>query len=252
MPTITPDNNAAPQFGTAVYEHNSNGDKCAFCNQMIVGSYYRVNGLMSCGSCATQSEDNRPKASHVAFVRAVLFGLGGALLGLIIYAAFGIITGWMIGYVSLAVGFIVGKAMMFGSHGLGGKRYQIVAVILTYAAVSLAAIPIAISQMREHHTAHSQAQVQQQPTNEGDESAAKERPASAQQDAPDHTAKPRMGVAKAIATLALIGLASPFLELTADPFHGLIGLVILFIGIRIAWKSTAGGGLAEVTGPYDV
>jgi hypothetical protein len=48
--------------------------------------------------------------------------------------------------------------------------------------------------------------------------------------------------------VALLGLASPFLELQ-NLFHGLIGLVILFVGIRIAWQLTAGPKL-EVLGPF--
>jgi hypothetical protein len=48
-----------------------------------------------------------------------------------------------------------------------------------------------------------------------------------------------MSAAKAMGVLTLIGLASPFLALS-DPMHGLIGLIILFVGIRIAWRITAG------------
>jgi len=47
-----------------------------------------------------------------------------------------------------------------------------------------------------------------------------------------------MSLARAVGVLTLLGLASPFLEL-ADPAHGIIGLLILFVGIRIAWKITA-------------
>lgn len=60
-----------------------------------------------------------------------------------LYSAFTILTHIEIGYVSLAVGFIVAKAMMMGSNGVGGRKYQITAVLLTYAAVSLSALPIA-------------------------------------------------------------------------------------------------------------
>ena len=42
-----------------------------------------------------------------------------------------------------------GKAMHLGSRGVGGRRYQLVAVLLTYLAVSLSAVPIAIHQMRD-------------------------------------------------------------------------------------------------------
>jgi hypothetical protein len=52
----------------------------------------------------------------------------------------------------------------------------------------------------------------------------------------------------ALGVLALIGLASPFLELQ-DPVHGLIGLVILFVGVRIAWRLTA-AKIPEISGPF--
>jgi hypothetical protein len=55
----------------------------------------------------------------------------------------------------------------------------------------------------------------------------------------------------AVAQLLLIGLASPFLELQ-DPLHGLIGLVILFVGLQIAWRIAAGNPLLNVEGPYSV
>ena len=128
------------------------------------------------------------------------------------------------GYVSLAVGFLVGKAIMMGSQGIGGRRYQIAALVLTYSAVSLSAVPIAISQWR-HHGAPAQVQGAQSPQSS-------------------------MSVPKAIGVLALLGLASPFLDL-ANPTHGLIGLVILFVGLRIAWKMTAGRKI-EVTGPIEI
>jgi hypothetical protein len=51
--------------------------------------------------------------------------------------------------------------------------------------------------------------------------------------------KQNLSFGAAILQLLGIGLASPFLEMQ-DPFHGIIGLVILMIGIRIAWQITAG------------
>jgi len=100
---------------------------------------------MACESCVQELERQQPKDSHAGYVRGLLFGIGAAIVGMIFYAGFTIVTGIYIGYVSLAVGWLVGKAIMLGSKSIGGKRYQIAAVILTYAAVSLAAIPIAIS-----------------------------------------------------------------------------------------------------------
>ena len=61
--------------------------------------------------------------------------------------------------------------------------------------------------------------------------------------------RPGMGLGAALLQLTFIGLASPFLELQ-DPLHGLIGLVILFVGIRIAWKIAAGTE-TQILGPFE-
>jgi hypothetical protein len=204
-----------PQFGTAEFAGDAAGAACKACGRPIGGDHYRINGFATCAGCAQQIKQQIPEDSHSAFVRGVLFGIGAAILGLILYVGFALATGLMIGYVSLAVGYLVGKAIAKGSGGVGGRRYQIAAVLLTYSAVSLSAVPIAITQQIKHRS-EQQARV-------ADSAAA---PA------------PSMNPVGLIGTLALIGLASPFLELS-DPVHGIIGLVILFVGIRIAWKITA-------------
>ena len=189
-----------------------------------------------------QLERQLPKDSHAAYVRGMLFGLGAAILGMVLYAGFTIVTGFYIGYISLAVGWLVGKAVILGSKGIGGRRYQIAAVILTYAAVSIAAIPIAISyQAKETSEAASVHSRQPQPSTDGQ---------SAQPDQPQASA-PHPSFGAALLQLLLIGLASPFLELQ-DPVHGIIGLVILAVGIRFAWKITQGSAHANIDGPYDI
>jgi hypothetical protein len=134
-----------PQFSTAEYASKGGADRCKSCNQPIGGTYYRVNGALACPTCAQRVAGSLPKGSHTAFLRSVTFGIGGAILGLAIYAIFEILTG-IIGYVALAVGYIVARAIKMRSHGIGGRRYQIAGAALTYAAVSLAAIPVGITQ----------------------------------------------------------------------------------------------------------
>jgi hypothetical protein len=109
-----------------------------------------------------------------------------------------------------------------GSGGVGGRRYQIAAVLLTYIAVSLAAVPIAVSQHTKQRSAQAQAQATANSPNVSD----------------SHSNSPKMSPAKAVSMLALVGLASPFLALS-NPMQGIIGLIILFVGIRIAWRITA-------------
>jgi len=236
-----------PQFGVAEYPSASGKDICKSCNQPVAGRYFRINGALACERCKEQLESQLPKDSHAAFVRGLLFGVGGAVLGLILYSAFGIITGLEIGYISLAVGYIVGKAMRMGSSGIGGRRYQITAVILTYAAVSMSAIPIGISQYVKEKKEKPQTQVQKAPPASEESVSPSPEPGSASTPAAQ-PARRKMSLGAALAGLAVLGLASPFLELQ-DPFHGVIGLVILLVGIRIAWQLTASPRI-DIIGPF--
>ncbi|HXY23797.1 MAG TPA: hypothetical protein VEI73_04055 [Candidatus Acidoferrum sp.] len=240
---------ATPQFGTAEYKSSPGADTCKNCKQTLTGRYYRINGALACEQCTEKLKTQLPKDSHAAFVRGLVFGIGGAILGLILYSVFGIVTGIVIGYVSLAVGFIVGKAIRFGSGGIGGRRYQIAAALLTYAAVSMAAIPMSISQAIKEKKTGPPARIEQSPSGSPSKDASQP-DGAASSTSPQSAHKPQMNLGAALIGLALVGLASPFLELQ-NPFHGIIGLVILFVGIRIAWQLTAGPKI-DILGPFVV
>ena len=230
----------SPQFSTAEYQETLDKNSCKTCNQPVKNQYFRVNGAMTCVPCAMKTAGHAQSDSSSTFMKALLFGFGGALIGLILYSAVGIITGLEIGYVSIAVGYLVGRAIMMGSSGVGGRRYQIAALVLTYAAVSLSAVPIGLHQLSKE---------KQQPQSTGVVSV---------QGAPKvettSSASPEQlsfgGLIVALGYLTVYGLASPLLSL-AEPLQGLIGLVILFVGLRIAWKLTAGTGV-PVMGPYNI
>lgn len=219
--------NGVPQFATAEYSAQPGEVVCKSCGKPITGAYYQANGVPVCGPCVQRIKDQAPVDSHSAFVRGICFGVGGAILGLALYVGFALATGWIVGFVSLAVGYMVGKAIVFGSGGVGGRRYQVAAVLLTYIAVSMAAVPIAISQQMKQKNAQQRAQASDSTT----------------------AVKPKMSPLKAIGVLSIVGLLSPFLDL-ANPAHGVIGLIILFVGIRIAWTLTAGRAVS-IIGPIN-
>ena len=199
---------STPQFNTA--EYSSAEEVCKSCKQPLTGDYYRLNGMTACASCTQQVKGQMPIDTQPAFLKAIVFGIGAAVLGCALYAGFTIVTSIYIGIVSLAVGWLIGKAMKAGSGGIGGKRYQIVAVALTYLAVSMAEVPI-----RLHFTGEGLSELSD-PSRLGE----------------------FLGK----------GLASPFSDLK-NPFNGLLGLVILYVGMQIAWKLTAGPKL-EILGPF--
>jgi hypothetical protein len=128
-----------------------------------------------------------------------------------VYAGFTIVTHFYLGYVAVAVGWLIGKAMMRGSQGVGGPRFQIAAVVLTYLSISLAAVPIRVENV----------------SGAGDVNWGSE-----------------------LFPLALWGLASPILYLQY-PIFGFIGLVLLLVGMRTAWRLTAARRLI-VEGPHPV
>ena len=76
-------------------------DSCAFCQRGLTGEYYRVAGRLACATCAAQAQAHTPIDTHKAFVRAVLFGSGAAMVGCIGYALFGILTGITLGYAAI-------------------------------------------------------------------------------------------------------------------------------------------------------
>jgi hypothetical protein len=240
-----------PQFATAEYVNKSGSETCKSCNAVISSRYYKINGELACETCAEILQRQSPADTHKAFVRGLTFGVGGAIVGLILYSAFTIITHMYFGYISLAVGYIVGIAIMKGSRGIGGLRYQIAAALLTYAAVSMAAIPIGIAQyLNEDHPKSAQVQPvvppnADDPAQPGNSTA----PSSAPAEAGSDSTGEKTGALALLGTLLFAGLASPFLALQ-DSFHGIIGLVILFVGIRIAWQKTEAKPL-DLIGPFN-
>jgi uncharacterized membrane protein YgcG len=215
-------------------------ERCRICSNLISGDYFRINGQMACSNCAQQAQAGQPTDSHAAFLRGLLLASGGAVVGLILYSTVAIATGWTIGYLALAVGWLVGKGMIKGSNGLGGRRYQIAAVLLTYAAISLAAVPVGIAEYIKNPDAIAAKGSADGSSSSGNDSA--DSPSGSQR-----TSGANLGALSG--QLLLWGLASPFLEFTASPGSAAIGLFILFIGLRIAWTMTRAHALA-VDGPY--
>lgn len=254
--------NPTPQFGTAEYVGVPGNDHCQYCHQPIPGTYYRVNDAPACSACAEKMRAELTKDTHATFMRALLFGVGAAVLGMILYAAFAITTGIIIGYASLAVGWLVGTAMRKGSGGVGGRRYQIAAALLTYAAVSTSAVPIWIHYagkqkvVQQQSLAHqSLAEEQRQLEREMGPSQPPTRPpADPAQIRQSQKRQPMTGAAFAaeMGKLIMLGIASPFVEVWegGPNIQWAIGIVILIIGIRIACKMMASPPIV-IFGPFE-
>ena len=236
-----------PQFSTAEYAHIPGTERCRVCGYPVTGEYFRINGQMACAKCAAQARDGQPENSHAAFLRALLLGAGAAVVGLILYASFTILTDLYIGFIALGVGWLVGKAMMRGSNGMGkalpGRGRA--ADLLRHLGGRDPHLDRFFAEAP--HTAYSPDPADRRL---GNRCSRRRRQHSGSGLGPRRPPKTKPTLLKTFVQLLFIGLASPFLELR-DPVHGLIGLVILFVGLRIAYSMTAAKPL-EVEGPYPI
>jgi len=251
----------------------SRKDLCQKCGQPLEHWYFRVNGAMHCLPCAKSERNMAPRDSEAAYTRAVLFGGGVAVAVFFLYVALGIATGLVFEYSAFVLGWAIAKMMMIGSKGVGGRRYQWTALILTYATVSMAAVPIAIDyQSRRDAAIRAQAQAvnldEEQQRLEEEFGSGASRPLSSATGTEQKNsgrlangsdarakgrtsgivARPVVTPAAAFGSLVILGLFSPILQL-ALPLQGGISLLLLIMGIVIAWRTTAAKRM-EITGPF--
>jgi hypothetical protein len=134
---------AAPlQFETAELPDSESARPCGACKQPLRDSYFDVNGTVMCPSCKEQVLAQLQGGSGFARVlKAGLFGVGAAIAGAAVYGAITTASGYNIGLISIAVGWLVGTAVAKGSEHRGGPGYQVLAFVFTYLAIGASMIP---------------------------------------------------------------------------------------------------------------
>jgi len=209
---------------------------CAACNQAIATSYYEVNGSVTCLRCRNQimAGWNRGSAGG-RFAKALGLGLGAAVVGAAVYFGIAALTGYEFGLVAIVVGLLVGGAVRKGSNGRGGRRYQLLAVFLTYTAVVVTDSSLIARALQKEWSARAASP------------AAVAAGISASTDAATSTS-PRPGlpaIALGLAVIIALAYAAPIMIGITSPIH----LLIAGFALYEAWKLNRGVAL-QVTGPY--
>src|SRR5205809_558776 len=135
------------QFQTAEYAAADASPRCALCKAEIGDTYHHLNGSAICKVCAGQRQAVLGPASGRVFGKSVLYGLGAALAGSALYGIVLLATGAEFALLSILIGIMVGKAMMHASGGRGGRKFQIVAVLLTYGSITTGYVPSIIKEL---------------------------------------------------------------------------------------------------------
>ena len=118
---------------------------CTKCGTGLRGTYHLLGESMICGKCRMEIDDRMTGGTGAnRFLRATIFGIIAGLLGAALYYGFVRVSGHEWALVTAIVGLMVGKGVHIGSHRRGGRKYQVMAVIVTYFSLSLAYAPFAV------------------------------------------------------------------------------------------------------------
>jgi len=246
------------QFEKAEYSENSHSSlSCCNCNNSIVETYFQVNEKSICPECRQKILDLALQGSAPGrFFKSLLFGLGAAALGSIVWLVVRQTTGYELGLLAVLVGWAVGAAVSRGSGAKGGWFYQSLAIVLTYLSIVSTYIPPIIQELREGASTNEI----QTATAPGTEIAAGETSTATatntaqlavagQKDLP-----PPDGDVPGIFSVLIAGiiffaiiLATPFLA----GFQNILGLVIISFALYQAWKMNRKIRL-DITGPFRV
>ena len=212
---------------------------CVVCKEPAGASYYHAHGQTVCSSCAQRIHIAQEAAPPLSLLRAALYGGAAALGGCLIYALVAIVLHAEIGLIAILVGWMVGKAIRHASYGRGGRPQQILAVALTYFAITTSYIPVIL-----YHASTNPRRVEQQRQRQAQTTEAPDG-----SDAPAEV-RPRMSFGTTALFLLVLTAAAPFMALTSG-VSAWISLFILFIGLQRAWKLTERREI-QLMGPYPV
>ena len=239
---------------------------CAMCKTNIADAYYHLNGRPICASCKTKADaqiaDLKARGLGTgAMGKSVVFGLVAAIAGAIVYFAVTAITGWEIGIVAIVIGFMVGWAIRKATGGVGGRRYQILAVAFTYLAVSMAYAALGIREIikdkaaaapKIHASAAGTDSVALNDSTTASDGAADADSQAVASAAVAGPGKKKAGIgAGAIVAMLAIMLALPVMAIFQSGTGGFLSAIIIGIGLRQAWRMT-GGVEIKITGPYKI
>ena len=232
---------------------------CVACKKAITTDYFHLNGKVTCASCRNAIESAVATPTGLGpFGRAAGLGLLAAIAGAAIYYGVIALLNLEIGIVAILIGYMVGWAVRKGANGRGGRRFQVLAIVLTYWAVGLAYLPIflkasgKIEKSRVTASADSTAKIASDSAATSPATIAKSgdsaktvttAPSEAKEDKNESgTRDPR---------IFFYVFALPVIIITSGGASGLISAFIIAIGMRQAWQMTGAPAL-KISGPYRV
>ncbi|MCY1018046.1 hypothetical protein [Pyxidicoccus sp. MSG2] len=250
------------QFERAEFTEPRAAPQCKACERSITDTYFEVNGHLLCPSCRdTVAASLTGGSKSGRFFRALAFGTGAAAAGALVYFGVSAATGYNLGLIAVAVGWLVGTAVNKGSEGRGGTFYQLLAVGLTYLSICASLAPDVYEGMSAPDTevAATPTTAAQAPgaTPEGAAAAPVPEAATGEAAAPapeaaaagdtDGPAVEETSVAVRVIVSAIVSLAAPFIV----GFNSPLSLLIYGFALWEAWRRNTRAVL-NIAGPFQL
>jgi hypothetical protein len=236
----------------------SAGAACAVCGREVHDVYYDVDGATTCERCRHDMALAPADGGGLSrFTRAALFGLAAAVASSVVWYGISRLTGYEFGILAIGVGVLVGGAVRAGSGRRGGRRYQALAMWLTYSAIVVTYIPAIVEGAREASQTPAPEPTAERARDSTATTAATTAISAAapaeQASAPtpggeDDAPLGLPGVLLGLGLLLLVAYAAPFIAVVLD-VRAAMGLVILAIALYEAWKINR-RRIPEITGPH--
>ena len=118
---------------------------CAECRSAIVDTYYEAGDGVVCAACQTRIASNlEPDLTRGRFSRAARFGTAAAAAAAAVYFGLLAAIGHEVSIALILIGFMAGRGVRIGARGRGGRRYQWLALGLTYLAMVTTYVPFVL------------------------------------------------------------------------------------------------------------
>jgi hypothetical protein len=250
---------------------------CAECSVPIGSAYFEAAGRVLCEPCRYKIEEFlKSRAGLGGGLKALAAGVAAGVVGWIIYYAVLALSGYEFGLIAVVVGFMVGRAVRWGSGNRGGAWFQAMAIAITYVTIVSTYVPMVVKGIRDDavketkaEQAAQQSAAAQPAAAPGQAEAAAATPAAQPDAAPgdaqvaaavqaaaaEHPAAapvakpptPPSGgqVAAALAVFGLLILALPFLQ----GFSNVIGIAIIGFALYEAWRVNRRVKI-DINGPF--
>lgn len=121
---------------------------CGACRSPLSAQYWTAGDATLCGGCAEALRAGPPKeGAFLRALKALVFGSGVGLAGAIGYSLIITFLQMELALVTIFIGWLVGRAVRAGSEGRGGRGYQVMGAVLTYAWCMMAYVPSIVTEL---------------------------------------------------------------------------------------------------------